>query len=595
MKMDIENKILIPFLILVILPIIILGIVSYWGGYQILVNNQIESYTTRLNDIVSFIDILNEQVEKDFITREDAKTKIINHSQIVGKKDLFIIEGNKLVFDNFNNKTYLPKELINKITEKKEGTIKNKDIIVILDNYNKWDWIIGYKVAKNKFTEDLLGIQKYTLLVAIIFLIFSVESTILVAHNISKPIRSLADRCNNISLGNFKGKIHIQRRDEIGILANAFNNMLDKLQNSTDKLIEMKKFNEDILRNISTGIITTDKEGNIKLINEAATKILGYKVKWPNKSDYIIKTLLNQLKTTIDTQRTIHNMYDFKKENKSKMYLDVTTSLLKTEEGYINGAICNFNDITERKKIENRMERMNRLASLGQLAAGLAHEIRNPLAGMKTSVQVLKNRLKKTVSESTLELFSGILYEIDRLNNLITELLDFAKPHFPKCEVVNIMEILKRALDLTRKAMDEKSIKTDIMVKATDLIVFVDKAQIEQVFLNIITNAVRAMDLQGTLNIIIDDHYDQKNDFLIIEFRDNGCGINQENIEKIFDPFFTTDSQGTGLGLSVVHNLIAENNGEIEVESSVGVGTSFKIKLPMSVGGLYEEKNTYNR
>jgi len=594
-KWDIENKILIPFMILVILPIIIIGIVSYWNGYQLLLNNKVKNLEDNLDDHILFVNKINEEVERNDITVDLAKEKAITYFKELNKDGMVIFEDGEIVLNNLSADDSSVKMILDRGFKSKLNVYKNDDMLFVYRGFDKWQWNIGYGLYKDIFTDELIQIQKYTLLVAIIFLIFSMQATILIAHNISRPMKMLADMCYKIGKGNLKEKININREDEIGILAEAFNNMVGKLEKNTRKLLNMKKFNEDILRNISIGIITTDKKGNILSINQAGERILEYSTNSSDEREKLLAALMKQLSRTLLDEDNKNDIIVFNRvSDGTKQYLDVSTSPLRTENEETNGAICSFGDITKRKRIENNIERINRLTSVGELAAGLAHEIRNPLAGMKMSIQVLKGRLCSEDDESNQRLFKSTIYEIDRLNNLITELLDFAKPHLPKYEMTNILEILNKSLELTKKNIREKDIKTNIDIETSKFSVYVDKAQIEQVFINIIKNAVNASRPQGRLNIKLEVVSRGKEEFLSISFEDNGLGIEPENLEKIFNPFFTTNPQGTGLGLSVVHKLVTENNGEIEVESVVDKGTKFIIKFPIRGGELYEEKNINN-
>ncbi|SHJ71491.1 sensor histidine kinase [Paramaledivibacter caminithermalis] len=591
MKWDIENKILIPFMILVILPILIIGIVSYWNGYQLLLNDKIKNIEDNLNEHILFINTINEEVEKNNISIELGKEKAISYFNGLNKNGMIIFEDDEVILNNLNEDSEFIRNIMNNIIKSKNNIYKNDDIFFTYRNFDKWQWKIGYGLYKDIFTDELVEIQKHILLIAIIFLVFSMQATILISHNISKPIKMLAETCCKIGMGNLKEKISINREDEIGILAEAFNNMVSKLEKNTKELVKVKKFNEDILRSISIGIITADKDGNILSINKTGERILER-----NKSSESLKeALMDQLIETLENEKSKNEVLVLNKmDDRNRRYWDVTTSLLRTEDNKTNGAICTFNDITRRKTIEQNIERINRLTSTGELAAGLAHEIRNPLAGMKMSIQVLKGRLCKETNESNLNLFNSVLYEIDRLNNLITQLLDFAKPHVSKYDKTNILEILNKSLDLTKKELKEKDIKTNIHIETDELSVFIDKAQIEQVFINIIKNSINAMKKQGKLHIKLENSIREKIEFLSITFEDNGCGIKEEYLEKIFNPFFTTHSQGTGLGLSVVHKLVVENKGEIEVDSIVGKGTKFIIRFPLYGGEIDEKKNINN-
>ncbi|MFZ5966234.1 MAG: ATP-binding protein [Bacillota bacterium] len=588
LKLDIENKILIPFMVLIILSITSLGVVSYWNGYRLLTDNQKKNMKDNLMENIAWVETLNEEVEDKTLSLEEAKERAVEYYTKLEQPGLVILENHEILINHFQPGDSALQNILGEIQRNEsKGIVETKQLFFTYTTYNPWGWTMGYGLNKNIFSEELVARQKYNLLVVIISLIVSMQATILIAYNLSKPIKILADACNRIAKGNMEEKIFIKRKDEIGVLAHSFNNMISKLQKNTSKLMEIKQFNEDILRNVSTGIITIDRNGNIISMNHTAEEMLQYDIRWQDGDERLEEVLIAQLKDTIGIEKTINHVYAFQEQqNKDMLYLDVTTSLLKTEEQRISGAICNFNNITERKKIEKKIERVNRLTSVGQLAAGLAHEIRNPLAGMKTGMQVLKKRLSTPEEVSNENLFNGVLYEIDRLNNLITDLLDFAKPRLPNYEAANVMEILHKSLYLTKKAATEKQIKINIMENAKNLNIFVDKGQIEQVFLNIVANALRAMDRNGTLNIILENYFYQKGQFVSVEFHDNGCGIGPEDLEKIFDPFYTTYPQGTGLGLSVVHKLVTENNGEIEVESKLNIGTIFKIRFPIHGGDV---------
>ncbi|WP_169832998.1 sensor histidine kinase [Geosporobacter ferrireducens] len=581
MKPDIENKILIPFMVLIILSISSVGGISYWNGYRLLLDNQKKNMQENLTETIHLIETFNEAVESKQLSLQEAKEKVVGYYEQLGPIGFVIAEKKHIMVDRFEPSNTTLENIFSDIRgDQKKGAVETDRFVFTYVVYEPWKWTVGYGLNKNIFSEELIAVQKYNLLIVIIFLIISMQATILIAYNLSKPIKLLADTCNNIANGNLEEKIFIRRRDEIGVLANAFNNMMNKLQKNTSKLIEIKQFNEDILRNISTGIITTDQSGNIVSINHTAEEMLQQDTCGQDSDQSLEKVLIDQLKETLSLEKSLNHVYVFQyQQNNDMLYIDVTTSLLKTDEGQISGAICNFNNITERKKIEKKIERVNRLTSVGQLAAGLAHEIRNPLAGMKTGMQVLKKRLSTPEEPSNENLFNGVLYEIDRLNHLITDLLDFAKPRLPRYERANVREILNRALYLIKKAASEKQIEINIKDDGKKHEVIVDQGQIEQVFLNIIANALKAVEQEGTLNIYIERISEPKGQFVSVEFEDNGCGIRPEDMETIFDPFYTTYPQGTGLGLSVVHKLVTENNGEIEVESKIEVGTKFKIKF----------------
>ncbi len=591
-KLDIENKILIPFMIVLIMSIVTLGIVSYWNGYQLLLNNEIENRSNNLEETMLHMKDINFQVLQGQLSMEEAEEEIKRFYSQVKREGFFIVTEDSILLNYFNKDAQWDEILPLMVDVNNDETIQFEKNIFIYRVYEEWDWIIGFGMGKAMFSQDVLEAQKYVILLSIVSLMFSMQAAIFIAHNISKPIKLLADLCDKIGMGSLQEKITIKRNDEIGMLAQAFNNMMHKLQMNTAKLMEMTKLNEDILRNISTGIITTDEEGNVVSLNPAAKDILSSVQKEEDQSFHVKQTLRNQIQQTLTGGQNINHIHIFEDEVEGgRLYVDVMTSLLKGDNEMVSGAICSFRDITERKRIENNMETLDRLTSMGQLAAGMAHEIRNPLTGIKTCVQVLQKRLLHENDASNMKLFKGVLYEIDRIDYLITDLLNFAKPKKPSYEVVSIKDVLERALDLTNKGEIKEAVNINVVDYPEELFSFVDGGQIEQIFLNIIKNAIKAMPNNGTLKIILDKYEENSKEFAIIKFQDEGCGIPSENIEKIFDPFYTTDSQGTGLGLSVVYELVKENKGSIQVSSRVNKGTEFKLIFPLKGGKKSEEEN----
>lgn len=572
MKLDIENKILIPFMILTILPITILGVVSYLNGYQLLMSYKTTNLEASFQEIITYIEMVDEDIESNNMTLDEGKEKTIQYFNKIDKENMAVIEGQSYVMNHFDENI----DNLLKYVDVGYQNFENDHMTFYFNQYKQWGWTIILGIDKTYFLDELLDIQKYMLLMAIIFLVISMQAIVFIAHSISKPIKKFAEVCKTIEINNLE-KIKINRSDEIGVLANAFNSMIDQLNASTEELIDMKKFNEDILENIYIGIMTTDKEGCILSVNHTGKKIF---------EDYnhydIYKPLNEQILQTIEDDTNINTVIAVNRAaNGGKtIYLDVSTSLLKTDQ-QIKGAICCFNDITRRKTLENNIVRVDRLASVGNFAAGLAHEIRNPLTGIKTSIQVIKNRMNTSKDKSSIELVNGVTYEINRINHLITELLDFSKPKQTNYEVVNIMNILNKTLDLTHKGMHRKKINVKIQTEDTPYLVLADKDQVEQIFINIIANATDAMTSNGLLDIEIKYAVLEGTPFVSTAFTDNGIGMEPEIIDKVFDPFFTTKSKGTGLGLSVVSSLIEENNGKIEIESIKEVGTKLRILFPI--------------
>lgn len=583
-QFDIENKILVPFVLLLIISVVTLGGVSYWTSYQMLLNNEISNLSRHLERTTIYLDEQNQQVAEGHIDMETARLRGVNHfKRIDGKRGFILTGGNTLLMNAYETDQRWIRPFSEAVEDSPQGNLQLGEDVFVYRHYQPWGWVVGLGMKRQVFFQEVLDSQKYMILLAIVSLVFSMQAAIIIAYHLSKPVKELVDVFGRVGQGHISEKVSFVRNDEIGQLANAFNDMIDRLNQSTEKVLEMTRLKEDILRNINTGIVTTDSRGKLLSTNPAARNIL-HQVNQGKEDPLELEAIAQQIRHTLETGTSHNAIHTFQSTYQQEMsYLDVMTSLLRSESGDINGVICSFRDITERKRIENNMEVLDRLTSMGELAAGMAHEVRNPLAGMKTSLQVLQRRMSHDNNESNQKLFHNTLYEIDRINSLITELLNFARPRKPEYEAVAIEDVLNRSLDLTRTPIEEKNIKIQIVDEAPHSFIWVDRRQLEQIFLNLIKNAVNAMDMKGTMDIFIsqDSQDVPGQESLEIEFRDNGCGIPSTDLEKIFNPFFTTNPQGIGLGLSVVYELVKENRGTITVASQPGEGSRFRLSFPL--------------
>ena len=580
MRIDIENKILVPVLLLVIIPVLAVGIFYYKGSHKLFLNKIEEELNT---DLIEVENIIKENKEKD-------NKDIIDNIKDIKELPLIIYDKNKNFY--INNDYNIDNKKLSKLmsshisTAEKTFEIKANDNLLYFNKIKDLNWYIGTGQAISSLKSSLLEIQKYTILVAIIFVIIAVELTIALAYNLSKPIKKLTDFCDLVSKGDYDHHVKFNRKDEIGFLADSFNNMVQKINRSTMELKNLKEFNEDILRSTTTGIISVNPQGEIISINRAANNILNTK-NLENKS--ILKKLKNLSIKSLNNREHYNKIMEFSNEENKNMIIEANTSLLTNEKKEVNGALCSFNDITERKKIEEKIEEIDRLSSLGELAAGLAHEIRNPLTGIKTSTEVLKNRIK---DDNSRKLYKNVRSEIDRMDKLISDILNFARPHEPQFEVITIQDIIEESLLL----MDEYFNNNNIIIKKefpqNNLWVKVDSDQCKQIIINLYMNAINAMPDGGKMKISIKSVSENK---VEISFEDNGKGIKEENIDKIFEPFYSTSSKGTGLGLAVVKRLVLENRGEIYVESEVNKGSNFKVLFPQFRGEKNEQKNIDNR
>lgn len=245
------------------------------------------------------------------------------------------------------------------------------------------------------------------------------------------------------------------------------------------------------------------------------------------------------------------------------------------ELGEISVAINKMAEAVQQKLLlEEQLEKSSRLAALGSLVAGVAHEIRNPLGIIKATVQVMQDEFRE---QAQMQEYLTVLNEqVDRQNKIIRELLDYAKPVPPVFQVVDVNDILKNVLGFSKLFFQQHNVDTDIILADGILKIDVDVEKLKQAFLNLIFNAVEAMPEGGTLTVRT---FSDKNG-INIEFTDNGRGIPAADLDKLFDPFFTTKNTGTGLGLAMVHKIIELHRGKIQVSSDLSKGTTFCVILP---------------
>ncbi|VAX25554.1 Sensor protein of zinc sigma-54-dependent two-component system [hydrothermal vent metagenome] len=342
-------------------------------------------------------------------------------------------------------------------------------------------------------------------------------------------------------------------------------------------LQNVQDYISNVIQSMPNGLISLDKTGKVETVNRTAVKLLGLeenKVVGKNIHD-VLPNCKSEALGQNNSEKFEQNV-ECHLNDGNTIPLNIISSKIKNEIGEDLGTVLIFTDLRELKSLEKAVERSERLASMGRMAAGIAHEIRNPLSSIKGLAQYLRNKFEKDSEDH--EYASVMISEVDRLNRVIRDMLNFAKPHEPKLALCNIEDIVSHSLKLTESELNEKKINIILMNKDDLPTVLADSDLLTQVFLNLFANSIEAMDENGTIEI----SFSEEEQFVIIEISDEGSGIEEENLNKIFDPFFTSKSTGTGLGLAIVYRIIENHNGKITVNSVVNKGTTFIIKLPKS-------------
>ena len=407
------------------------------------------------------------------------------------------------------------------------------------------------------------------------------------AQRVTRPLGTLVKATLEAANGNLKQNISIHTHDEVEILASNFSFMIQEilaqkqqLENQLREIKQLQQYAEKILDTMNDGLLAVDMDGAVMAVNPAARDILdiphdktvkGYNAQELFNNDmpfanYIRQSLGNPLGKN---QHEIH----LQRGEETRVIL-TGTGILESDKKTPRQIIFNLNDITAFKKLEAEIRQAQRLADLGTLAAGIAHEIRNPLSAIKTYVALLP---KKIENPGFLEKFHRTVpREINRLNIFIEELLELSrlpKYHF---KLIDVRESLLQSIELMEAKFRTNNIDCQWDNTSELPNIMADADQLKKVFINLMQNAAQSMPNGGVITI----HTAYKNSRVIIDFKDTGYGFSPELAKNIFNPFFTTKAKGTGLGLAISHKVISEHGGQIKAKSKKGKGSCFSVSLP---------------
>lgn len=448
------------------------------------------------------------------------------------------------------------------------GNILNVMVPIIRNNH-----VVGY-VWANEMTKSIDSQIKA--METVMYLALAVA--LILGLSISMP---LANRVSNSVHGIIKGLLSLrtdlsyrlpEANGEFGEIASAINGMAQSLMNT-------RSHTELIIESMVDGIITIDNGEKVTAINNAAKSIMGlnedvigvnYTSLFFSNAD-VFDILLETLTTC---KNFIGYEVEFTRHDGSIVPISVSTSMLHNNKNVL-GVVVVFKDLSEHKAFDDRVRRVDRLAAVGELAAGVAHEIRNPLSAILGIVQILVDELPKDHSSRA---FGDIaLKEVERLNVIIEDLLYFAKPSKNCVTCVDINGLVVDALSLLTPSLKKDIVVLEKYLEPSIGGILVDAQLIKQVLVNLLLNAVQALPTEGG-KIIVKTYMRPKGVEIIV--KDTGKGIEPESLPKIFDPFFTTKDTGTGLGLAVSNKIIEIHHGYIRAESIVGIGSTFTIYLP---------------
>ena len=348
---------------------------------------------------------------------------------------------------------------------------------------------------------------------------------------------------------------------------------------------------EQILSNLDDGVITADPSGTIKFFNEASEVMMeissaaatGQTLEQIFKREPWLIELVD--KTWPPRCESARGEGDFVTRWGGKIPVSVTASPLQDRQGTFSGTILLLRDLRHQRELEEDLKRADRLATLGTLAAGLAHEIKNPLGGIKGAAQLLR---RSAESDPSVRDYTDIMIrEVNRVNQLIEQLLDLSRPTELNLEALNIHEILEDVLLLEGQSEAAQKCRLKKNFDPSLPPIRGDRSRLTQVFLNLVKNAFQSMEQPGSVTVTtrvetdfhIRGNGNRRRRLIWVDIADQGAGIRDEDLPHIFSPFFTTKMNGTGLGLATCYQIVKEHGGMIRVESSPGKGSVFKISL----------------
>lgn len=447
-------------------------------------------------------------------------------------------------------------------------------VIKIISDYNS----ISSRIATIIYSQVWISI---VLLQAVIF------TSYMLAGRLIRPIQNILIKVNQLACGDFDTRLKVKSRDEFGLLAHRINVMAYslgintmELKNKNEENRAVKEYLESIISQTADAIHLTDTTGRIIRVNSAFETLYGW------KGDEVVGKCIDfvpeEYKLEVDTVQheeirgepkplVLSEAVRLRKDG-SRVNVSISESPIYNEIGDVTGFIHISRDMTEHIRMEELLRRSEKLTTVGQLAAGVAHEIRNPLTTLRGFLQMQQK------SQSVNQLHTDImLSELDRINLIVSEFLILSKPQAVHFQVRDVRFSIGDVLSFLDSEAHLHDIEFKVHFSPCPILVHCEENQLKQVFINVIKNAMEAMPRGGIIQVSLDGDSDE---YAIIQISDEGIGITKENLQKIGEPFYTNKEKGTGLGVMVSQRIIESHKGTMDITSEVGKGTTVTVTLP---------------
>jgi two-component system, NtrC family, sensor histidine kinase HydH len=354
---------------------------------------------------------------------------------------------------------------------------------------------------------------------------------------------------------------------------------LEGLKGSQSRLRRVEAFRDILISSLPVGLIATDNKGQIILYNKFSQELTGVEEKSALGQSSEVLRNMPELQDAFESSGK-QQMVPLQRE--VRLIADTGVrytvqlnrlAIIDKDDSFV-GTLLMIQDLSQVKELEEDLRKSERLAVLGKMAAGVAHELRNPLSSIKGLALVLQSKIKGEKKES--ETATILVQEVERLNRSISELLDYARPQKLQKKEVSLQEFLHKAVSLISIDAQAAGVEMVVDIREELPVIFVDEDKLNQVFLNLFLNAIQAMEHGGKLTVSVT----VADGRVRITVSDTGCGVAPEDIGRVFDPYFTTKPEGTGLGMAMSAKIIEEHGGEITLESQVEQGTSVIVEIP---------------
>ena len=537
-RLDIENKILIPFVCISLATVMCFCAILYFTEYRMKLSAQRSEAETLLGYIQADLEL------EDY--RQDPTRLLEKYQAHYNGDSLYIYDRDgRLLLGSEGGEDL---EVLAQVTDESLG------------------WTISYRMDRGEVRSAFIEEQKYMILAAVAMLVIIVQASVLIAHNISDPIRRLSEVCQSISGDPSRGDVEAEYRnkgDEVGQLARSFQKMMEDIRVYTGELLQVKTLNESIVENLPFGVVACDREGSPICINASASAMLAREEE-RDEQGRTLQMILAQMVRREDVLPAPARLTG--PTGKSRDY-EFGVWQLREPDGSRWGVLCTIDDVTYKKFMEERSSEDEKLAYTGKLAADVAHEIRNPLAGIRAGIQVVS---RKVTQERDQKLCQGMVREVDRVNLLIENLLNLSRRRESQKTTVNLNVLFDELSMLYFKVAENKNITWKAAAEGS-LWLYADEGELRQVLINLINNAVKAMPDGGSLTVRA--WKDETGVKLSVE--DTGLGMDQEKLAQV-----QRKGGAGGLGLSIVRRLLNSNGGVLEMESQPGQGTTARVIFP---------------